>query len=89
MIYAALVLGGLGSIPGAILGAMVMASVPEVLRTPDSARWLFYLGLVRRAHLTIRPWNRLGAVLAAASRSASSCMQSSPPAGPTRWGRIL
>lgn len=67
MIYAALVLGGTGSIPGAILGAIVIASVPNVLRQnePDSASWLFYLGLFGALMLTIRPWKRLGAVLAA------------------------
>ena len=32
MIYAALILGGLGSIPGAILGAVVVGAVPEILR---------------------------------------------------------
>ncbi|MFQ5425925.1 MAG: branched-chain amino acid ABC transporter permease, partial [Gaiellales bacterium] len=48
MIYAALVLGGTGSIKGAILGAIVIASIPQVLRPTavDSASWLFYLALL-------------------------------------------
>lgn len=45
-IYAALVLGGLGSIPGAVLGAIAVAVSPEILRNPSAAGWLFYLGLV-------------------------------------------
>jgi branched-chain amino acid transport system permease protein len=67
MIYAALILGGLGSIPGAILGAVVVGAVPEILRTPDSARWLFYGGLVVGLLWYVRPWRRLGAVLAGAT----------------------
>lgn len=44
-IYAALILGGLGSIPGAVLGAIAVAFTPEILRNPGVAGWLFYLGL--------------------------------------------
>ena len=64
-IYAALILGGSGSIPGAILGAVVVASVPEVLRTPDAARWLFYLGLSLALVWLVRPWQRLAGVVTA------------------------
>ena len=65
MIYAALVLGGTGSIAGAILGAVVIASVPNVLRPNpvDSASWLFYLALLTGLVLFVRPWKRLAAVL--------------------------
>jgi branched-chain amino acid transport system permease protein len=64
MIYAALVLGGTGSIPGAILGAIVIASVPQILRPnePDTASWLFYLTLGAGLAVTIRPWKRVAAV---------------------------
>ncbi|HEX6220915.1 MAG TPA: branched-chain amino acid ABC transporter permease [Acidimicrobiia bacterium] len=44
--YAAVILGGLGSIPGVVLGALVVAFTPEILRNPNAAGWLFYLGLV-------------------------------------------
>lgn len=44
-VYAALILGGLGSIPGAVLGAVAVAVSPEILRNPSAAGWLFYLGL--------------------------------------------
>lgn len=65
MIYAALVLGGTGSIAGAILGAVVIAAVPNVLRpnAVDSASWLFYLALLGALVLFIRPWKRLAAVV--------------------------
>ena len=65
MIYAALVLGGTGSIAGAIVGAIVIAALPQVLRPNpvDSASWLFYLALVGGLLLAIRPWQRLVAVM--------------------------
>jgi branched-chain amino acid transport system permease protein len=65
MIYAALILGGAGSIAGAVLGAIVVASVPEILRTPENARWLFYGALVAVLVATVRPWRRLALVGAA------------------------
>jgi branched-chain amino acid transport system permease protein len=45
-IYAAVILGGLGSIPGVVLGAIAVAFTPEILRNPGIAGWLFYIGLV-------------------------------------------
>jgi branched-chain amino acid transport system permease protein len=44
-IYAALILGGMGSIPGVVVGAMAVAFTPEILRNPGAAGWLFYGGL--------------------------------------------
>jgi branched-chain amino acid transport system permease protein len=59
MVYAALILGGAGSIAGAVLGAIVVASVPEILRTPENSRYLFY-GVLLAVLLTIvRPWKRV------------------------------
>jgi branched-chain amino acid transport system permease protein len=65
MIYAALILGGAGSISGAILGAIIVASVPEILRTPENARFLFYAAAVAVLVATVRPWQRLAVVVAA------------------------
>jgi branched-chain amino acid transport system permease protein len=65
MIYAALILGGAGSISGAILGAIIVASVPEILRTPDNARFLFYAAAIAVLLATVRPWQRLAVVVAA------------------------
>ena len=65
MIYAALILGGAGSISGAILGAIIVASVPEILRTPENARFLFYAAAIAVLIATVRPWQRLAVVVAA------------------------
>jgi hypothetical protein len=64
MIYAALILGGAGTIAGPILGAIVIASVPEILRTPDSARWLFYGLLAIGVVALVRPLWKLAAFVA-------------------------
>lgn len=64
-IYAVVILGGTGSLAGVVLGALVVNGVPELLRTPDNARWLFYGGIVLGLVVKLRPWLRLGAVLAA------------------------
>jgi branched-chain amino acid transport system permease protein len=63
LIYAALILGGAGSIPGAVLGAVVVGVTLELLRNPDQASVLFY-GLILVALIAkVRPWRALGAVL--------------------------
>lgn len=64
VVYAALILGGEGSIAGAVVGALVIAMVPEVLRTPTGARFLFYGGLLVAGVGLLRPWRRLGGIVA-------------------------
>jgi ABC-type branched-subunit amino acid transport system permease subunit len=66
LIYAGLILGGAGSIAGAALGALVVMIIYDgLLRSPTDAGFLFY-GLVLLTLLAkLRPWRRLGAVLAA------------------------
>ncbi|MGI9018480.1 MAG: branched-chain amino acid ABC transporter permease [Euzebya sp.] len=63
MVYAAVVLGGTGSIPGVILGAAVISIVPEILRDPDLARLLFYGVMVVTLLVVLRPWRVLAAIL--------------------------
>jgi ABC-type branched-subunit amino acid transport system permease subunit len=64
-LYAMVVLGGVGSLPGAIAGAFLLAVIPELLRGPDTARVLFYGGVVALVLLLMRPrWH--GAALLAA-----------------------
>lgn len=67
-LYAMVVLGGLGSLRGAVAGALLLAVLPELLRGPDTARLLFYGGLVVGVLLLMRPrWRGLallGAVVA-------------------------
>lgn len=65
MIYAALILGGAGSIQGAVLGAIIVGSVPEILRTPDNARYLFYGAMIAVLVAAVRPWKRLAVLLGA------------------------
>lgn len=55
-IYAAVILGGLGSIPGVILGAIAIAYTPELLRDPTTAGWLFYVGLVALVIVMLKKW---------------------------------
>lgn len=45
-VYAIVVLGGLGSLPGVLLGAIIIVAVPDVLRNADLAGKLFYAGVV-------------------------------------------
>jgi branched-chain amino acid transport system permease protein len=71
VIYAMVILGGAGSLAGAVLGAVVVeVFMLEALRpqTPISdwtfnGRWLFYGGILLILLLTIRPWRRLAAIL--------------------------
>jgi ABC-type branched-subunit amino acid transport system permease subunit len=59
-IYAMVVLGGVGSLPGAIAGAFLLSVIPELLRGPDTARVLFYGGVVALVLLLMRPrWRGL------------------------------
>jgi ABC-type branched-subunit amino acid transport system permease subunit len=64
LIYAALILGGAGSLAGAVVGAVVLTFTLDLLRDPDQASIAFYgvvaLTLVART----RPWARLGAIVA-------------------------
>jgi len=55
-IYAALILGGLGSIPGVIIGAAIMVVLPEILRFPDLSNLLFFLVLFIGIGWMLRSW---------------------------------
>lgn len=65
LLYAMVVLGGLGSLPGALTGAVVLVVVPELLRDPGTARVLFYAGLLILVLGTLRPRWHAGALLGA------------------------
>ena len=63
-VYAMLILGGSGTLGGAIVGALVVNVSLEVLRTPDHATWVVYILLVATLVLKIRPARTLAAVVA-------------------------
>jgi branched-chain amino acid transport system permease protein len=63
-IYAIVILGGAGSLAGIIIAALVVNGVPEALRTPEHAHWIFYGAILGALLLRFRPWRRLAGVLA-------------------------
>jgi branched-chain amino acid transport system permease protein len=66
LIYAGLILGGVGSIAGAVTGALVVMIIYDgLLRSPTDSGYLFYGLILLTLVVKLRPWRRLGAVLAA------------------------
>jgi branched-chain amino acid transport system permease protein len=71
-LYAMVVLGGVGSLPGMIVGALVITILPEVLRPgqriagAELNALVFYGGALAFLTLIIRPRWQLAAILAAA-----------------------
>ncbi|HBV87458.1 branched-chain amino acid ABC transporter permease [Desulfosporosinus sp.] len=60
-ILSIVVLGGLGSIPGTIIGAIVLTSAPEILRPLANYRMIVY-GLLLVVIMIFRPYGLLGGV---------------------------
>jgi len=54
IIFCMITLGGMGSIPGAILGSVVLVVLPEILRPVADYRYLLY-GLLLILVMTLRP----------------------------------
>lgn len=54
-LYAIVVLGGMGSLAGVVIGALIMIAVPEILRTPALAGLVFYLSVVIILFSVLRP----------------------------------
>ncbi len=54
-IYAIIVLGGLGSLPGVLLGALVIIAIPDVLRNATLAGQLFYIAVLVTLFAAIKP----------------------------------
>jgi ABC-type branched-subunit amino acid transport system permease subunit len=63
-IYAMVILGGIGSLKGVVIGAIVVNVLLEVLRTPDHARWVFYAAAIIGLVVKVRPWRLLALLLA-------------------------
>jgi branched-chain amino acid transport system permease protein len=62
-LYAMIVLGGLGSLSGAVIGAFIFTSLPEVLRSVEAAGFLFYVGGLIGLVWWLKPSRHLVAVL--------------------------
>jgi ABC-type branched-subunit amino acid transport system permease subunit len=66
LVYAGLILGGAGSIGGAVVGALVLnVTLDGVLRSPTDAGYVFYGLILVTLLVKMRPWRKLGVVLAA------------------------
>jgi branched-chain amino acid transport system permease protein len=66
LIYAGLILGGSGSIAGAVLGGLVVSvTLDGFLRSPTEAGYIFYGAILLTLVYKLRPWRRLVAVLVA------------------------
>jgi len=64
LIYAALILGGAGSIGGAVLGGLLLSVMLDgFLRSPTQSGYLFYGVILLTLIVKLRPWRRLAAVL--------------------------
>ena len=65
LIYAALILGGAGSIGGAVLGGLILSvTLDGFLRSPTQSGYLFYGVILLTLIVKLRPWWRLIAVVA-------------------------
>ena len=96
LIYAGLILGGAGSIAGAATGALVIMVIYDgLLRSPTDSGYLFYGLILLTLLVKLRPWRRLGLVLAAtvvlgfAVHAIAAAISASAVAGsPTSTGWI-
>jgi branched-chain amino acid transport system permease protein len=61
-VYAMVILGGAGSIPGVVIGAITINVSLELLRDPANARLLFYSAIGLGLLALVRPWRKLAAV---------------------------
>jgi branched-chain amino acid transport system permease protein len=64
-VYAMLILGGVGSQTGAVLGAVIVYVFLEALRDPDISGWVFYIAVLAAVVLVARPRWVAAAIVAA------------------------
>ena len=96
LVYAGLILGGAGSIAGAATGALVVMVIYDgLLRSPTDSGYLFYGMILLTLLVKLRPWRKLGIVLAAtavlgfAAHAIAGAISSSAVArGPASGGWI-
>ncbi len=63
-VYAMVILGGVGSQTGAVVGAVVVYVFLEALRDPDVSGWVFYLAILLALVLVVRPRWMVAAIVA-------------------------
>jgi ABC-type branched-subunit amino acid transport system permease subunit len=63
-VYAMVILGGVGSQTGAVLGAVVVYVFLEALRDPDVSGWAFYIAILLALLLVVRPRWLVAAIVA-------------------------
>ena len=63
VIYAALILGGSGSLAGAVAGGVVVTLVLDLLRDPGQASAAFYGVIAVTLIAKVRPWRTLAAIV--------------------------
>ncbi len=79
-LYSIIVLGGLGSIPGVLVGSFVLVVVPELLRDVALASTLFYGAVVLTLIVAIKPLWRAGAVILAVAALGGLARLAAPEA---------
>ncbi len=60
LVYAAVILGGSGSIPGSIIGASIMSVLPELLRVQNYSEMLFLAVLLITLRVLSKSWRNFG-----------------------------
>jgi ABC-type branched-subunit amino acid transport system permease subunit len=83
-VYAIVILGGAGSLAGVVIGALIVNGVPELLRDPNEAEWVFYTAVVLLIVTRIRPWRRL-AVVAGGALALGFALHAIADAAWPRW----
>jgi len=61
IVYCMVILGGLGNVPGVILGAVLLSILPEFLREYGAYRMMFY-GLILILLMALRPQGIIGSI---------------------------
>jgi ABC-type branched-subunit amino acid transport system permease subunit len=64
IVYTMVILGGSGSQPGVVLGALIVSPMLELLRDPAKGRILFYVALLGGALVAFRVSRKLGVIAA-------------------------
>ena len=65
IVYTMVILGGSGSMPGVVLGALIVSPLLELLRDPGKSRVVFYLAVLGGVVVAFRFSRKLGLVAAA------------------------